>query len=328
MRGGQLSTADDGQSTVAGAVVQPFGPAYGGSAGRPDILSPFRGTGTPGRDPDHSTISRFRTELSRRGLSEELFAELECQLDNRGMMVKEGTLMDATLVEAQVRRPPSPRAVEPRVLQTPTPTGAILAAGRGPTSATRFTWGLGGVRGGAKAVLTPAKVYESLVADELVSGDEGAVYGDRAYESRRRRPVAEVSGDKGPDHAPFPQASAGPPLLAERAQRANKAEGGRWWRRCSVPSSASTGTAASATGGLERNGVEIVVQADGLQHAEGGQAVWMPGLNPGDRALCRGTPRPQRRKARSTGPSEALCRDRAEGKPQFHAGKPPAECAK
>ena len=38
-----------------------------------------------------------------------------------------------------------------------------------------------------KAVLTPAKVYESEVADGLVSGDERAVYGDRAYESKRRR---------------------------------------------------------------------------------------------------------------------------------------------
>ena len=38
-----------------------------------------------------------------------------------------------------------------------------------------------------KAALTPAKVYESEVADGLVSGDERAVYGDRAYESKRRR---------------------------------------------------------------------------------------------------------------------------------------------
>ena len=32
-----------------------------------------------------------------------------------------------------------------------------------------------------------AKVYESEVADDLVSGDEEAVYGDKAYESKRRR---------------------------------------------------------------------------------------------------------------------------------------------
>lgn len=31
-----------------------------------------------------------------------------------------------------------------------------------------------------RAVLTPAKVYESEVAAALICGDEGAVYGDRA----------------------------------------------------------------------------------------------------------------------------------------------------
>ena len=34
--------------------------------------------------PDHSTLSRFRSELARRGLSEPLLAELNCQLDARG----------------------------------------------------------------------------------------------------------------------------------------------------------------------------------------------------------------------------------------------------
>ncbi len=157
----------------------------------------FVGLGLQDETPDPSTISRFRTELSRRGLSEELFAELECQLDNRGMMVKEGTLMDATLVEAQVRRPP-------------------LSAGRGAKSSTDpdADWSYTGrgarthfgykVHAGVdvgtwlvrKAVLTPAKVYESLVAYELVSGDEGAVYGDRAYESRRRRQWLKSQGIK------------------------------------------------------------------------------------------------------------------------------------
>ena len=157
----------------------------------------FVGLGLQDETPDPSTISRFRTELSRRGLSEELFDELECQLDNRGMMVKEGTLMDATLVEAQVRRPP-------------------LSAGRGAKSSTDpdADWSYTGrgarthfgykVHAGVdvgtwlvrKAVLTPAKVYESLVAYELVSGDEGAVYGDRAYESRRRRQWLKSQGIK------------------------------------------------------------------------------------------------------------------------------------
>ena len=67
-----------------------------------------------------------------------------------------------------------------------------------------------------RAALTPANVSESEVADALVSGDERAVYGDRAYESNAPAPVAAGPGDQRPDHAPLPQASAGPPLWQQR----------------------------------------------------------------------------------------------------------------
>ena len=45
-----------------------------------------------------------------------------------------------------------------------------------------------------RAVLPPADVYESEVADTLVSGDERAVYGERAYESTRRRRWLQAQG--------------------------------------------------------------------------------------------------------------------------------------
>ena len=66
----------------------------------------FLGLGLQDDTPDHSTLSRFCSTLERLGLSERLFEELENQLDGLGLVLKEGTLMDATLVEVQVRRPP------------------------------------------------------------------------------------------------------------------------------------------------------------------------------------------------------------------------------
>ena len=45
-------------------------------------------------------------------------------------------------------------------------------------------------------VLTPAKVYESEVADALVLGDEQAVYADKAYEKRARREALKARGIK------------------------------------------------------------------------------------------------------------------------------------
>lgn len=56
--------------------------------------------------PDETTLCRFRLALVAAGLGDALFAEVSRQLDAAGYMVKTGTLIDASLVEASVRRPP------------------------------------------------------------------------------------------------------------------------------------------------------------------------------------------------------------------------------
>ena len=66
----------------------------------------FVGLGFEDATPDHSTISRFRAELGRRGLARELFAEVNRQLDDLDLVLKHDTIMDATLVDAQRSGPP------------------------------------------------------------------------------------------------------------------------------------------------------------------------------------------------------------------------------
>ena len=58
----------------------------------------FVGLGLDEALPDHSTISRFRSLLAKRGLVEARFAEVGRQLDAQGVTVKAGTLIDATVV--------------------------------------------------------------------------------------------------------------------------------------------------------------------------------------------------------------------------------------
>lgn len=72
--------------------------------------------------PDETTLCRFRLALVEAGLGEALFIEISRQLDAAGFLVKTGTLIDASLVEAAVRRPPdgsTPRDQESRSRHDP-----------------------------------------------------------------------------------------------------------------------------------------------------------------------------------------------------------------
>ena len=66
----------------------------------------FVGLGLTDGTPDHTTISRFRNLVVERGLMRRVFEAVE-HLDERGMVLRHGTVVDATLVEARASRPPS-----------------------------------------------------------------------------------------------------------------------------------------------------------------------------------------------------------------------------
>ena len=65
----------------------------------------FAGLSLDDRTPDHTTIWRFRDLLGREGLMERLVAELGRQLDRAGVVLRQGTLIDASLVTSAARRP-------------------------------------------------------------------------------------------------------------------------------------------------------------------------------------------------------------------------------
>ena len=58
----------------------------------------FVGLGLQEDAPDRATVSRFRRQLARRGLAPRLFAELNRQIEARGLVVKQGALLDATVI--------------------------------------------------------------------------------------------------------------------------------------------------------------------------------------------------------------------------------------
>src|SRR5664279_3056509 len=56
--------------------------------------------------PDHSSLNRFRNLLVSEGLLDKLFGELDKQLEAAGVMLRRGTMLDATVI-ATVSAPPN-----------------------------------------------------------------------------------------------------------------------------------------------------------------------------------------------------------------------------
>lgn len=153
----------------------------------------FVGLGLDEGSPDHSVISRFRKALRERGLDQQLMDEVERQLDGRGLLVKSGTLLDATLVDAAVKKPGSPAGSKS---QTDPDADWTRKGGKtyfGYKAHIGVDEGSGLIR---RAELTSAKTSDTETADGLICGDEAAVYADRAYEHKGRRARLKAAGVK------------------------------------------------------------------------------------------------------------------------------------
>jgi len=53
--------------------------------------------------PDHSTLSRFRTTMTKAGAYEKLFKEINNQLESHNIIVKTGAIVDASVIDTPLR---------------------------------------------------------------------------------------------------------------------------------------------------------------------------------------------------------------------------------
>ena len=149
--------------------------------------------------PDHSTLWRFRAALAEEGRIDQVFAEITRQLEAKGLILKQGTLIDASLLPARAAPPRKPDRAG-----APTPPK--------PAADKDARWG----RKGRKSVfgykihigvdqshtlirrieVTDASVTDTEPADRLICGDEAAVYGDQAYYTHARHARLKAAGIK------------------------------------------------------------------------------------------------------------------------------------
>lgn len=143
--------------------------------------------------PDHTTICRFRLKLIDEGLLEKLFSELDRQLEQAGVILKRGTMLDATLIETCAASPPKGEAA-------PVDPDARFARRSGKPGSTYGYKAHVGVDEGSgiirSVITTPANVNDTTPADDLICGDEPVVWADAAYHTHAREAALKARGVK------------------------------------------------------------------------------------------------------------------------------------
>ena len=142
--------------------------------------------------PDHTVLNRFRNRLIEAGLLEKLFGELDRQLESAGVILKRGTMLDATLIEAVSARPKDSRS-------SPDPDArfARRQGKGGSTFGYKAHVGVDEGSGIIRAVITtPANVNDTTPADGLIRGDEPVVWADAAYHTHARQAQLKARGVK------------------------------------------------------------------------------------------------------------------------------------
>lgn len=153
----------------------------------------FLGIGLSQAVPDETTLSRFRKRLREAGLDEALFEEVNRQLELRHLIIKRGTLIDATIVNS-ARKPPRSGAGSN---SADSEAGFAVHKGKGVKHGYKFHVAVDeGSQLVRAAQVTPGQVHDSQVAEALIQFDEQAVYADKAYDDAKRRSMLKDLGIK------------------------------------------------------------------------------------------------------------------------------------
>ena len=146
-------------------------------------FSDFCGVESSNQVPDGDTLGRFRNILLRNGIQQELFAQVVELLMQRGLILKRGTIVDSTFIEAPSSTKNEKKGRDPQA----------HSAKKGNT------WHFGykahiGVDKESGLVhtvkVTAANEHDVTVTSELLTGEEEEVYGDSGYLGAEKRPEA------------------------------------------------------------------------------------------------------------------------------------------
>lgn len=136
--------------------------------------------------PDESTILRFRHLLEEQQLTEAIFAEVRSLLEEKRLLLKSGTIVDATIIAAPPSTKNAEKARDPEMHQT--------------RKGKQWHFGMKAHVGTDKrGIVHSLATTDAAAADisqmhKLLHGQEREVFGDQAYWSEAHRQSAKARG--------------------------------------------------------------------------------------------------------------------------------------
>ena len=136
------------------------------------------------RIPDETTILAFRHLLEKHNLGEQIFQTVKTHLKESGMAMKQGTIIDATLIAAPSSTKNNARERDPEMHQT--------KKGNQWHFGMKVHIGVDKDTGLIHSVeTTAANVHDLTTAADLLHGEEEVVYADAGYQGIEKREEME-----------------------------------------------------------------------------------------------------------------------------------------
>ena len=148
----------------------------------------FIGLSFTDKTPDETTFVRFRTRLREAGIHDTIFDAVVRHIESKGLLVQEGTMVDATIIAAPRGRP------RPDGTTTRDPDASFTAKHGVPHHGYK-----GHIAADLSGIVTDyrfgtAKQADSDHIDDLTLHENTLVLADSAYSSRERRAELRARG--------------------------------------------------------------------------------------------------------------------------------------
>ena len=158
-------------------------------------FSDFCGVESSNQVPDGDTLGRFRNLLIQNKLQQRLFAQVVALLTERNLILRKGTIVDSTFIEApsSTKNKDKKRDPEAHSAKEGNTWHFVYKAHVGVDHETGIVHAL---------EVTSANKHDVCMTAELLTGEEQVVYGDSGYLGAEKRPEA-ITRNKAGKRIPY-----------------------------------------------------------------------------------------------------------------------------